>query len=58
MNNVQQLRVQLEKMYEVMGGDKLNNSIQQTLNELQLKLNVVLEKLANIFALRFIFYLL
>lgn len=52
MNNIQQSRVQLEKMYAVMGGEQLNNTVQQMLNDLQMKLNNVLEKLANIFAQR------
>ena len=66
MNNVQQLRVQLEKMYEQvketlqrvalstnqlqMGGENLDEQTAETLNSLQTKLNAVLEKLANIFA--------
>lgn len=57
MNNVQQVRVQLEKMYQEMGGEKLNNSIRQILNELQSKLNNVLEDLSNNFTLKYFYFL-
>lgn len=50
MNNVQQLRVQLEKMYGCMGGEQLEPQTQQILKDLQSKLNKVLEKLAAEFA--------
>ena len=51
MNNIQQMRIQLEKIYEAMGGDaELPDEVRESLNELQNVLNSDIDALAEQFA--------
>ena len=52
MNNVQQTRIQLEKTYNAMGGKELEEDAHAPLQQLQGKLNIVLDELGKIFATR------
>lgn len=53
MNNIQQLRIQLEKLFESMGGEKLEQDTASILTELQQTLNSILDILSGIFSKRY-----
>lgn len=57
MNNIQQLRIQLEKMFEQMGGEKLEEDAANILKDLQQQLNSILDELALQFANRWVNFL-
>ncbi|VDQ14233.1 unnamed protein product [Trichobilharzia regenti] len=50
MNNIQQLRVQLEKVFEAMGGSTLSEDTLTSMNDLQQMLHAVIDDLASQYA--------
>lgn len=58
MNDIMQLRVQLEKLFEAMGGEKLEEDAATILHDLQNSLNAVMDDLAIQFSLRCVVLLL
>lgn len=49
MNNIQQLRLNLEQLYEIMGGAQLDDETKSMLNDLQKQLSDVLDELSAMF---------